>query len=125
MRKPIAKPSSTLVPFRSRGGERRALPEVSATEAKNEFGRVLELAMQRGAVAITRHNAPKAVLLSVDEFNALASAKPSALDTLTATFDTMLAKMQTKRARKAMRSAFDASPAELGRAAVAAAAKRG
>lgn len=39
--------------------------------AKNEFGRVLDLAEKNGAVVITKHDAPRAVLLSIDEYNAL------------------------------------------------------
>jgi len=40
---------------------------VTATEAKNKFGRLLEKAMQGGVVVITKHDAPKAVLISMDE----------------------------------------------------------
>lgn len=118
--------STTLLPFRNRRGEEVAVSSVTATDAKNEFGRVLETAIQEGAVAITRHEAPKAVLLSVDAYNALVEARDSALDTLSSEFDTLLAKMQTPAARAGMKAAFDASPAALGAAAVKAAAnKRG
>ena len=58
----------------SHAGE--ALPLYSATVAKNEFGRVLDLALEHGGVVITRHNNPKAVLLSASEYQALlASSK--------------------------------------------------
>jgi len=40
-------------------------------------------------------------------------------------FDALLAGMQTPKARAGMKAAFDATPRELGRAAVAAARKRG
>jgi hypothetical protein len=43
---------------------------------------------------------------------------------LKAKFDDLLARMQTPAARKAMDKAFYASPAEVGKAAVAAARKR-
>jgi len=76
-------------------------------------------------VVITKHDAPKAVLVSVDEFNALAGAAESKLDTLSSEFDALLARMQTRKARAGMKAAFDASPKQLGRAAVAAARKRG
>jgi hypothetical protein len=76
-------------------------------------------------VVITKHDAPKAVLLSVDEFTALTKVTEGALDTLSAEFDTLLARMQTPRARAGMKAAFAASPKELGKAAVAAARKRG
>jgi prevent-host-death family protein len=108
---------------RTRRGEPAA--SVTATDAKKQFGRVLEMVLQGGAVVITRHDAPKAVLLSMDDFDALTRAGASALDTLGADFDAMLARMQTPRARAGMKAAFGASPRALGRAAVAVARRRG
>jgi antitoxin Phd len=96
----------------------------TATVAKKEFGRVLELVMRGGRVVITKHDAPKAVLLSVDEFNALTHATENTLDTLSGEFDALLARMQTPRARAGMKAAFGATPKELGRAAAAAARRR-
>jgi len=106
--------------FRNRRGERFAMPTFTATAAKNEFGRVLDTAIEKGAVTITRHDAPKAVLLSIDEFEALVATGERALDTLTVEFDELLARMQSPKARKGMADAFDATPARLGKAAVAA-----
>ena len=114
-----------LAAFRNRRGEQVEIPSFTATDAKNEFGRVLETAIQKGVVAITRHDAPKAVLLSLDEFNALVGAASSKLDTLSGEFDALLARMQGPKARAGMKAAFAASPAQLGKAAVAAARKRG
>jgi prevent-host-death family protein len=111
--------------FRNRRGERVEAAAFTATDAKKQFARVLELVLQGGAVVITKHDAPKAVLLSVDEFTALTKVTEGALDTLSAEFDTLLARMQTPRARAGMKAAFAASPKELGKAAVAAARKRG
>ncbi|HXO28467.1 MAG TPA: type II toxin-antitoxin system Phd/YefM family antitoxin [Thermoanaerobaculia bacterium] len=108
-----------------RGGERAAMPTFTATDAKNEFGRVLDTALEKGAVVITRHDAPKAVLLAIGEFDALVAAGERTLDTLTGEFDELLARMQTSTARRGMADAFNATPARLGRAAVAAAKKRG
>ena len=76
-------------------------------------------------MVITKHDVPKAVLISVDEFDALSRAFRGELDTLTDEFDGLLARMQTPVARAGMKAAFDASPKQLGRAAVAAARKRG
>jgi len=98
---------------------------VSATEAKNEFGRILERAIRGETVMITKFDAPKAVLMSVDEFKALSRGSRVEIDMLSDEFDQLLAGMQTPAARSAMKAAFDASPKELGRAAVAAARKRG
>lgn len=98
---------------------------VTATEAKNTFGHLLEKAMQGGVVVITKHGAPKAVLISLDEYTALASASESRINSLSADFDSLLTRMQGPKARSAMKSAFHASSKQLGKAAVAAARKRG
>jgi antitoxin Phd len=98
---------------------------VSATAAKNEFASVLEKAILGRTVVITKHDTPKAVLISVDEFKALSGADRAALDTLSGDFDRMLAGMQKPGALAAMQAAFDASPKQLGRAALAAARERG
>ncbi len=98
---------------------------VTATEAKNSFGHLLEKAMQGGIVVITKHDAPKAVLISVDEYTALAKASESRINTLSAEFDSLLMRMQVPKARSAMKSAFHASPKQIGKAAVTAARKRG
>ncbi len=97
----------------------------TATEAKNEFGRLLEKAIQGETVVITRHDAPKAVLISVDQFNALKHAPEIKLDTLSREFDALLGRMQAPKVRAAMDEAFHATPQQLGKAAVAAARRRG
>jgi len=76
-------------------------------------------------VIITKHDAPKAILISVDEFNALSRGREAKLDTLGEEFDALLARMQTPKARLAMKTAFHASPKQLGKAAVATARTRG
>ena len=73
---------------------------------------------------ITKHNAPKAVLISVEEFEALPRPREVKLDALTEYFDGLLERMQAPGARAAMQAAFDASPAQLGRAAVIGARRR-
>jgi prevent-host-death family protein len=118
-----ARPPDPSVEFRNRRGEPPS--SFTATDAKKQFGRVLELVLQGGVVVITKHDVPKAILISVDEFNALTKATGRMLDTLTADFDAMLARMQTPKARARMKAAFGASPKELGKAAVAAARTRG
>jgi prevent-host-death family protein len=115
--------SATLT-FRNSRGELVDVPEIAATRLKNEFGAVLEQALRGGAVAITRHDTPKAVLISYEEFQSLVRASSLSLSDLTAEYDVLLARMQTPKAKKGMAAAFNASPAELGRAAVKAARKR-
>jgi len=107
------------------GGGRTGAARISATVAKNKFGHILERVMQGGTVVITKHDTPKAVLISVDEFDALSRAGQVKLDTLSGEFDALLARMQTPAARAGMQAAFDASPKQLGKAARAAARKRG
>ena len=116
---------SAVIAFRNRRGETVDTSSVTATDAKKEFARMLEMVIQGGVVVITKHDAPKAVLLSVDEFNALAHAPSHTLDALSGQFDALLARMQTPKARAGMKAAFAASPKQLGRAAVAAARRRG
>jgi antitoxin Phd len=101
-----------------------AAPSITATVAKNEFGRVLEKVLHGGFMVITKHDAPKAVLISVDEFNEIRNAPGLKLDTLSGEFDALLAGMQKPKARAAMKFAFGASPKQLGQAAVAAARRR-
>jgi antitoxin Phd len=111
---------STLT-YRNRDGELVDVPTVAATRFKNEFGAIFEQATVDGAVAITKHNTPRAVLLSYAEFQALTRAAVPELDELTEEFDGLLERMQTATSKTAMASAFDATPQQLGRAAVKAA----
>ena len=97
----------------------------TATEAKHEFGRVLEKAIHGETVVITKHDSPRAVLMSIDQFKALQDAPRLKLNTLSNEFDALLERMQTPAARRGMSAAFDASSKRLGRAAVASARKRG
>ena len=97
---------------------------ISATDAKNEFGRILEKVIQGGKVVITKHDSPKAVLISMSEFNTLSNSHRAELETLSQEFDRLLAGMQTPAVRAGMNAAFHATPKELGRAAVVAARKR-
>jgi prevent-host-death family protein len=114
----------TSAPFRRHRGEKVQATFVTATEAKNKFGRILERAMQGDVMFITKHDGAKAVLLSVDEFNTLSRATEVNLETLTGEFDALLSRMQTSKARAGLKAAFHASSKELGRAAVAAAARK-
>ena len=98
---------------------------VTATEAKTRFGPLLETAIRGGSVVITKHDAPKAVLLSIAEFDALGGSRQPDLNALSAEFDSLAARLQAPGRRKALKSAFDATPRELGRLAVANYRRRG
>lgn len=95
--------------------------QVSATKAKNEFGRLSEIAIGGGAVAITRYGKVRAVLVSAEQYSAMTSSETD-LDSLTAEFDGLVARMQTPAARRAAEALMDAGPAEIGRSAAVAAA---
>ena len=125
MKAPTISRENAVFAFRNRRGETVDTSSVTATDAKKEFARMLEMVIRGGVVVITKHDAPKAVLLSVDEFNARARAPQDRLDALSGRFDALLAGMQTPKARAGMKAAFAASPKQLGRAAVAAARRRG
>ncbi|MFT3807355.1 type II toxin-antitoxin system Phd/YefM family antitoxin [Arenimonas sp.] len=111
--------------FRNRSGETVAMPSYAATDAKNSFGKLMQAAARKGAVAITRHNAPEAVLLSIEQYQALVDAGSQKLDDLSQEFDSLLAQMQTPKTRRGARTAFNAAPSALGKAAVSQARKRG
>jgi prevent-host-death family protein len=111
----------STVPFRNREGKLVDVPIVTASRLKNEFGTVFEQAAVGGAVVITKHDTPRAVLLSYAEFEALTASATPALDDLSARFDDLLATMQTPQAKAGVAAAFDAAPEELGAAAVKAA----
>ncbi|PJB39253.1 MAG: prevent-host-death family protein [Deltaproteobacteria bacterium CG_4_9_14_3_um_filter_63_12] len=101
-----------------KGGARTWAKTVAATEAKNEFAQMLELAIHSGPVRITKHRRPRAVLVSIEEYEALMASRRSPLDELSSEFDALLAQMQEPETVAAMDSLFGASPEELGLAAV-------
>jgi antitoxin Phd len=96
------------------------VPEFSATEAKNSFGRVLDAASSQGMVAITKRDRTTAVVLSLDAYQALIDARDQALGSLSHEFDALLLQMQTPASRQGMMNAFSASPESLGQAALTA-----
>lgn len=100
--------------FRNSLGERVDIPSIASTDVKNAFGTMLDRVAGGGPVAITRHDAPRAVLLAFAEFQ----SRMQALDVLDAEFDGLVERLQT---RKGLAAALDATPAVLGRAAVKAA----
>lgn len=98
-----------------------SLPRVSATMLKNHFGEASGRA-NGGAVAITRHRRPEFVLVPVREYVELQKARNAPLVTLTGSFDKMVARMNTPAAKRGTAKLFQATPKDLGKAAVKAAA---
>jgi prevent-host-death family protein len=109
---------SSSISARSRRGASAEPPRVSASDAKNGFGRLLDRVAREGRLAITKHDEPCAMLISIDEYRVLAAARDVTLDTLSAEFDALFDRMQEPAAAAAMRKAFAMTPTELGRAAV-------
>jgi len=100
------------------------LPPVSATALKNSTADVLDLVANRGAVAITRHDKPRAVLLSVEQYERMTGSEGNLLKELHEEYRGMLEKMQEPEQKAAAARAFNATPEELGQAAVAAARRK-
>src|SRR5690348_14837562 len=87
----------------------------SATEFKQHVGKYLDVA-RTGRVIIERQRRPTAVLISVEEYEALNPAAAQVIDLLTAEFDTLVSRMQRRDFPAAMEKAFAASPEALGKA---------
>ena len=101
------------------------MPTISATELKNATADVFEQVAARRAVAITRHEKPRAVLLSVEEYEALTGQKnPDWLEKLHEEYRGMLDRMQGPEQRAAAEKLFKATPEELGEAALWAAQQK-
>lgn len=107
--------------YRNRMGRLVRVPSVSATRAKNEFGRIVDEAESKGAIAIGRYNKQRVVLLSIDEFQALVREREAPAKSLDARLDELFALLASPESRAAMDQAFRAEPEELGAAAVRAA----
>jgi antitoxin Phd len=99
--------------------------KITATKAKNQMGQMLKTVMQGGVVLITMHETPEAAVIPMAKYEKLTGAAEARLNAMSREFDDLLARMQTPKARAGMRTAFDASPEELARNAVAFARKRG
>ncbi len=111
--------------IRNSRGQLVEVPSYSATDAKNSFGTVMDQAISQGMVTITRRDKTRAVVLSIEEYEALLARLPDELETLRGEFDALVGRMQKAPAKAAGRALFRATPAALGKAAVAGTRKRG
>ena len=109
---------SVIRPIRSRRGKLADAPRISASAAKNSFGRLLDRVAKEGRLAITKHDEPCAVLISIEEYRVLVGAQEVTLNTLSDEFDALFERMQEPGVAAAMQKAFALTPAQLGRAAV-------
>jgi prevent-host-death family protein len=100
------------------------LPTITATELKNATADVFEQVAAKQAIAITRHEKPRAILLSVEQYEALTGHQPEWLEKLHEEYRGMLERMQGPEQRAAAERAFNATPELLGKAAVWAAQQK-
>jgi len=114
----------SVLTFRNKIGDLVDMRPVTATELKNQFSAVFEDAVRAGPVVITKNDKPRAVLISYDEFKEIMDQRGGSLDALSSRFDGLLAKLQTPEAKAGLIAAINASPKELGKAAVKAARRR-
>jgi prevent-host-death family protein len=108
--------------LRNRRGQ--PVKQFSATEAKNAFGQVLESAERDGIVAISRHDRPRAVVLSMEAYRELAGGADERLGKLEAEFDAMFEGMQAPGWEEAMQRGFDTPSRAVGPIAVKAARRK-
>ncbi len=110
---------SKQYPFPNQASPRvEELPPVTATALKNSTGDVLDQVATHGAVAITRHDRPRAVLISVEQYRRLTGADSNLLKELHEEYRGMLEDMQSPEQKAAAERLFQATPEELGAAAV-------
>ena len=103
---------------------RRSPRTFTAADVKNQFGEALQAVADEGVIAITRYGKVEAYVLSPERYGALTGEPERELDLLTEYFDELVAQMQGPKARAAARAAFEATPEDLGRAAVEGARRR-
>lgn len=99
---------------RNRRGELVDAPQYTASEAKHRFGQLLDTAVRTGPVAITKQRKPTAVLISLDDYEALTQVEDRTLEALSAEFDRRFEAMQAPGAAAAMQRAFDTPEEQLG-----------
>jgi len=108
-----------VIRIRNRHGEMIDAPQFTASEAKHNFGQLLDTAVRTGPVTITKQRKPAAVLISLDDYQALTQVEERTLATLTAEFDRRFDLMQAPGAAAAMQRAFDTPESQLRAYAVA------
>ncbi|MEO7744512.1 MAG: type II toxin-antitoxin system Phd/YefM family antitoxin [Usitatibacter sp.] len=110
-----------VLKFRTANGDMRSLEPIPASRLKNAPGAIVDQAAAGRPVVITKHRAKRVVIISYDDFEALARARDPGLGALEARFDAMFEGMQKPASKRAAEAAFAATPEDMGRAAVAAA----
>ena len=100
------------------------MPVVTATQLKTSTSDVFDLLAKDQAVVIHRHEKPRAVLVSVERYESLVGKESDLLADLMDEYKSMLVDMQSPEQKAAAIRAFNATPEELGEAAVRGAQRR-
>jgi PHD/YefM family antitoxin component YafN of YafNO toxin-antitoxin module len=100
------------------------MPMVTATQLKSETSDVFDLVVREGAVAVYRHEKPRGVLLSIEQYEALVGPELDWLAEITRECRAMFDAMQSPEQKAAALRLFEATPEELGEAAVRGAQRR-
>ena len=97
------------------------LPSAPASILKNAFKNVFETMSRSGPISITRNRRREAILLPADLYDRMVKEIESKdpLKLLHTEFEARFSKMQNSVAQQAYVEAFNATPEELGQAAVA------
>jgi antitoxin Phd len=117
----MAKKYSTTPSKTSRVNE---LPTITATALKNSTADILDQVAAGQAVAITRHDKPRAVLVPFDQYWEARQSQQTIVQDLIAEYQGMLDEMQKPEQKAAAKRLFEATPEELGEAAVRGAKRR-
>lgn len=97
-----------------------ALDSVSITQFKQNAREVINRLASKQPVAIRRHKAADAVLISPDDYLEFVALRRERLDSLAARYDALVTRMQGRASAAGVDALFGASSEDLGRAAVAA-----
>ncbi len=97
-----------------------------ASDVKAHWRDIVEEANAHGEVVVTNYNRPEVVVVSIDRYAKLKddAVANDPLTTLRAEFDQELAVLRDGRKRSKLHKAFASTPAELAKAANAAASRR-
>jgi PHD/YefM family antitoxin component YafN of YafNO toxin-antitoxin module len=98
-----------------------AITAFTVTELKERAREVIDLVTEGKAIAILRHKVADAVLISAADYVDFVKLKRERLNFLTARYDELVARMQTPGSAAGVDALFNATPEDMGRAAVAAA----
>jgi len=93
------------------------LSEITASVLKNKFSEVARLASS-GPLAVSRHHRREFVILTAEQYEELQQSRRAPLESLTAEFDQMVAKMNTPAGKQATAALFAATSADMSRAFV-------